>query len=38
MRRNFQTVSGKGVLRRSPGKLKDDHHWKVVPVLAMLLQ
>jgi hypothetical protein len=30
--------TGWGVLRSSPGKLKENLHWKVVPVLAMLLQ
>jgi hypothetical protein len=34
----FRELLAEGVLRSSPGKLIENLHWKVVPVLAMLLQ
>jgi hypothetical protein len=33
----FTGVHGRIILRSSPGKLQEIPHWKVVPLLAMLL-
>jgi hypothetical protein len=36
-REEFCELRRDGVLRSSPGKLQEIPHWKVVPLLAMLL-